>query len=347
MKKCIGCGITLQDSSSNVIGYVKDINQQYCQRCFRLTHYGDINNYNIQQITNEEIFNIYQKYKNSLFVLIVDILDVFSLENDNFLENFKNYKTYLVFNKIDILPDNNYQKISKHFYNLVKSLHLNYPNIVGMSMFTKYDDNLKKDLFDALNNFINDDKQLIFLGRANAGKSTIINRLLENTDLTTSIYPGTTLNEVKINIDDYTIIDTPGLIDKDNALTHLSLQDYKKYNLNKQIKPKTFQFNSNQSYFYDGLLYFDIYTDKNASITFYMNNDIDIHRSKLEKSIEYYEKHYLNSHNYYPLTKDTYYVDKYLTFVFKGLGLVKINGDCRAVVHFMKDTIIYTWKENI
>ena len=342
MKKCIGCGSILQNEDSNKLGYTPNLNQDYCQRCFRLTHYGDIKNYDKYAITNNEIIDIYDKYKDYLFILIIDVLDVFALENDDLLNYFRKYKTYLLFNKIDLLPDNNYEKITNHFLKLTKNLNKKYPNIVGMNMLSKYDDDLKDHLFDAIN-YLNI-KNIVFAGRANAGKSTIINKLLQSNNLTTSIYPGTTLNENIIEIDDYKIVDTPGLIDESNCLTHLSLNDYKKFNLNKQIKPKTFQLNSNQVYFYDGILYFEIKTDSNCSITFYMNNNIEIHRSKLENSDNYYQKHYGNK---YKLDTKKYSIDNYLTFVFKGLGIVKINGQCDIEIKYIKDSKIYTWKENI
>ena len=36
MSKCKGCGIDLQDKDKQAVGYVIDLNQDYCQRCFRL-----------------------------------------------------------------------------------------------------------------------------------------------------------------------------------------------------------------------------------------------------------------------------------------------------------------------
>ena len=42
MKKCIGCGVELQMEDIKKPGYIKDINQDYCQRCFRMTHYNDL-----------------------------------------------------------------------------------------------------------------------------------------------------------------------------------------------------------------------------------------------------------------------------------------------------------------
>ena len=41
MNKCSGCGVLLQDKNSDELGFVKDLNQDLCERCFRIKHYND------------------------------------------------------------------------------------------------------------------------------------------------------------------------------------------------------------------------------------------------------------------------------------------------------------------
>ena len=40
-KYCLGCGVLLQDKDEKKEGYVSDISQNYCKRCFRMTHYHE------------------------------------------------------------------------------------------------------------------------------------------------------------------------------------------------------------------------------------------------------------------------------------------------------------------
>lgn len=54
-----------------------------------------------------------------------------------------------------------------------------------------------KRLEEAIEHYAKD-KHVIFMGVANSGKSTLINKLLASTDLTTSRNPGTTLDLVTI-----------------------------------------------------------------------------------------------------------------------------------------------------
>ena len=57
----------------------------------------------------------------------------------------------------------------------------------------------------------------------NSGKSTLINKLIKNytdkqLEVTTSLYPSTTLNKIEINLDNLKIIDTPGLLNEGSIL---------------------------------------------------------------------------------------------------------------------------------
>ena len=53
-KKCVGCGIELQNTDKDLQGYTpKSIDSKedmYCQRCFQLKHYGK---YSTNKMTRE------------------------------------------------------------------------------------------------------------------------------------------------------------------------------------------------------------------------------------------------------------------------------------------------------
>ena len=42
MARCKGCGALLQSTDKNAAGYTPKEGSEYCQRCFRLSHYGDL-----------------------------------------------------------------------------------------------------------------------------------------------------------------------------------------------------------------------------------------------------------------------------------------------------------------
>ena len=59
-KKCLGCGVILQDNNELIEGYVSDLSNDYCRRCFRMKNYGD---YEVVLKSNEEYIDILKKIK--------------------------------------------------------------------------------------------------------------------------------------------------------------------------------------------------------------------------------------------------------------------------------------------
>ena len=348
MKKCKGCGIELQDLDINKVGYINNLKQDYCKRCFRLIHYGDNSRLYSDSISNEKIFEIYRKYADDIFVIIIDIFDLFVSQLDNFFDIFKDYRKIVIVNKIDLLPLNiSEYKLNRNVDNILYRLNKKYANIEQF-ILTHYKDSHFNDLFF---NTINEykDNRFIFAGRTNAGKSTIINKLLNSNDLTVSSYPSTTLNDVEIKFDKYAFIDTPGLIDLDNYSSHVDETVYRKLLINKTIRPVVFQIKDAQSYIYDGIFRIDINKLNNrANITFYVNNDIKIHRTKIINAHDYIEKHCREF-----IVSDPKYISSTLTntdrqtYMIKGIGMFKIVGDVDAKIYLSKDVPIYRIKENI
>ena len=40
-KCCKGCGVLLQSENPSKIGYVENLDQKYCRRCFRMRNYHE------------------------------------------------------------------------------------------------------------------------------------------------------------------------------------------------------------------------------------------------------------------------------------------------------------------
>lgn len=341
MKKCKGCGIELQSTNKEGLGYVFDLEQDYCQRCFRLSHYGDIENLRSNYVSNDNVLRMYSKYANAIFVVIIDVLDALCLKDDDLLEIYKNYNTILVINKSDILPENmNDYKIDKIFSSILFDLNKKYRNIKGAIISNKFENKFNENLFTLLNEL--NTKTVVFAGRANAGKSTLINKLINENSLTTSMYPGTTLEEVIINYKDYAFIDTPGLVDNNNYATYLNAEKYKLSKIDKTIKPQIFQLNEPQSYFYDGLLRVDIIPHNNASVAFYINNNNKIHRTKYENGDDYYQRHYPEFIlRVKPLGITEQSIEDSKTYIIKGLGMFKISGKCFVYIHSLANLKLY------
>ena len=74
MTKCIGCGIKLQNTNKNKLGYVEDLSKNICTRCFRLTNYGEYQKVSLNNNDYNKIINNIEE--NSLVVYTTDILSL-------------------------------------------------------------------------------------------------------------------------------------------------------------------------------------------------------------------------------------------------------------------------------
>ncbi len=342
MKKCKGCGEILQFVDKNSPGYAPSEDFDYCQRCFRLTHYGDTSKVNKEDTKNEDILNAYKQISDALFVVIVDPFDALFLAEDNLLSCFKGKDILLIINKIDLLPRNiTEEKINKIYTEAIKKC-----GNVNCLLTYKNDETFNELFFEVLEE--SKYKKVVFAGRANVGKSSLINKLLEDSVLTTSIYPGTTIKVNKINYNGYSFIDTAGLIDNESYLSHLSNNNVKKILPLKTLKRQMFQLYENQSYVLNGLLRVDIKPIKNATIEFMINNNLDIHRTKLENADRYFERNCVNDKlKLLPLKSHEFDIDKFNTFYLKGLGIFKIKGKCKVNIHVNDNIKVYVSEVNL
>ena len=200
MNKCIGCGIKLQNTFKEKIGYTKDLENKYCERCFKTIHYNEE-----RKIDNIDNIKIIDKI-NKLGLSTIFITDLISI-NEKLINVFKsiNNKKMLVINKCDIIPDN--LKL-EHIEENIKRVFNIDSEICFISAKKEY--NLNKIV-----NFIESEKNIIMCGETSSGKSTLINNLI-GSNLTTSKYSNTTLDFIKLKYLDYVIYDSPGFIINDN-----------------------------------------------------------------------------------------------------------------------------------
>lgn len=342
MKKCKGCGEILQFEDKNLPGYAPSEDFDYCQRCFRLTHYGDTSKVNKEDTKNEDILKAYKEINDALFVVICDPFDALFLSEDNLLSNFEGKDILLIINKIDLLPKNiTEEKINKIYLESLKKC-----KNVNCLITYKNDETFNDLFFEVLEELKH--KKIVFAGRTNVGKSSLINKLLEDNVLTTSIYPGTTIKVNRINYKGYSFIDTAGLIDSESFLSHLSNNNVKKILPLKTLKRQMFQLYENQSYILNGLLRVDIKPVKNASIEFMINNNLEIHRTKLENADRYFDRNCNDDKlKLLPLKSHEYKVDKFNTFYLKGLGIFKIKGKCDVDIKVNDDIKVYISEVNL
>ena len=72
---------------------------------------------------------------------------------------------------------------------------------------------------------------------------------------------------------------------------YLSAKNLKYISPKKEIKPKTYQLNPNQTLFLGGLGRFDFVAGDKQGFTAYFDNELKLHRTKLQGASEFYDKH--------------------------------------------------------
>lgn len=344
---CAGCGVKLQTEDQDKLGYVP---QQalsrtpiICQRCFRIKNYNEVSGTTL----NQDDFLKLLSHVGSTKSLVVNIVDIFDFEGSliSGLSRFVgDNPVVLVVNKIDLLPKvTNFNKIVNWVRKQAKEFGLKVVEVVLCSA----KQNLGFDrVIQALDEF-RDGRDIYVVGATNVGKSTLINRLIRDysdldAELTTSHYPGTTLDLVKIPMDDGTsIIDTPGIVYPHRLTELVSRKDLGKLMPDRPLKPLVFQLNEHQSIFFGSYVRFDFVQGVRQSFTFYVSNALPAHRTKLERADELYEEHKgvmlappsLEALEQLPkLAKHPVRIPKGKIYdvSISGLGWIKVNSDAGA-----------------
>lgn len=297
---CQGCGGQIQSEDPNKTGFVPrstlekhELDNILCKRCFRLKHYNETQEV---EITDNDFLQMVSSIRNKEG-LIIHIIDVFDIEGSLISSLHRivgNNPIVLVVNKTDLLPKStNLVQLKQWIQATIKEHGL---SVIDVFLISSIKGHGVEDLLSHIER-LRDGKDVYVVGTTNAGKSTFINRIIKqatglNEVITTSYFPGTTLGFIEIPLDDQSLlIDTPGIVNRKQMSHYLNEADLKAVTPKKEIKPRVYQLNSEQTLFIGGLARIDFVKGERQSFICYFANDLTIHRTKLSNADDLYDKH--------------------------------------------------------
>lgn len=355
MIQCVGCGAIIQTTEVDEAGYLPESairkglekGTLYCQRCFRLRHYNELKDLNI----SDDIFlnRLSEIAEDKAFV--VSIIDIFDVEGSliHGLPRFIGNQPFIVFvNKVDLLPKSTNLKCVERWIRRILKENGLFPNDVILGSASK------NHTLATLRTVIEKEskhRNVYIVGVTNVGKSTLINNLIayyggEKEVITTSNHPGTTLDMIRVPVNEqYAIIDTPGIIHRTQLGLHLNREELKMVLPNKLMKPTTFQLNPNQTIFIGGIARVDFNKGERTSFTFYVSNDMYLHRTKTENADGFYQAHIgellqppfkENVDSFGTLSPRTIQLKAVQDIAISGLGWFTVNQDVEIVLWIPK-----------
>jgi 30S ribosome assembly GTPase len=316
---CIGCGLALQNKDETLPGYVVRLEQSYCQRCFRLRHYGETKLIQKDAIASELVFEEVRKI-DGLIVMVSDIMDLETGIFGSINRHLPQREMILVLTKTDLLPITvGTQKIERSLKRKLKEENLFFKEVLLVGQHGKKG---KDELIQALKEASS--KQFIFVGYANTGKSTLINALLERDHVTISPYPNTTLRVQKIDTPFGIVIDTPGIQIGQGFVQEIPFACLEAYLWKKRIRVTHVQLKGEQAFILPYVGIVSLKVIETASVSYYFATPDLIHRTPVKKLSSYRDHHdiglkHTQIHALYPLSEA-------FDVVFKQIGWFSFRG---------------------
>ena len=179
------------------------------------------------------------------------------------------------------------------------------------------------------------------------------NTSIKNDVISTSMIPGTTLNQIRISFfdDGKYLIDTPGLINEADILNQLLPISYNKILPSIEMKPITYQISNGNAIMLAGLAALEFECDEHISVIVYTSNNLYIHRCKSEKVVDLFNNQlgvlltppdYTEKDN---IKYDTKIIEldgiKKKDIWFSGFGFVSVKGKTKVKITYPNKTEVF------
>lgn len=291
--KCHGCGVQLQSTDPNQMGYIPENallerSEPLCQRCYRIKHYSD-------NITPEVVHYSLSDLKTissecDMTFVVVDLLDIAGTWSQQMRKAVKS-ELFIILNKFDLIPK-----------------HISAKQIVDW-FAQEYGVDVKKiQPVSSVNNFgiktltekINQTQKCCFTGATNAGKSTLINKIISKEGLsesTASPFSGTTLGRVKRTLKSGTImIDTPGIEVQQRMMQFIKPEERHLIFKTDRLTRKTYKPDPGKTIFFGGMCRIDILQTAREGyqpiFQMFSGHNIVYHQTNTKKAAELHKRQF-------------------------------------------------------
>ena len=257
-KCCKGCGVLLQSENPSKIGYVENLDQKYCRRCFRMRNYHEFQKVTIPKGQESMLEKVNQSTGFAFF--FCDFLNLYP-DNIKCYHQIKIPKLFCV-TKSDSIPESIYYENIRRW--LQKTHHITEEILfISVKNVHKLKEKISRLPY----------QKIFFLGPTNAGKSSLVKALTNQSEITVSEMPNTTLNFIKVPYLEKQIYDTVGFADM------YTLEDptlIKKTILKKQIKPLILPVNESCNLLIEDFL--RLAFDRKVQVTFFKSDLLKVQK---------------------------------------------------------------------
>lgn len=336
-KKCLGCGAVLQNSHADQAGYVKNLEQNYCQSCFRLRHYRDFKRVQAE-VNDSDTLAFIESFNGHIF-WVCDILRLSQSLHSGLIRSLRGKRVVLLLNKMDLLPKSiSLSKLKQKVILILKDERLELEDILFVS--AKEGASLKQ-----LESYLEDDI-CAFVGNVNAGKSSLLNRLFANEELSISPVPSTTAQVIELKTAYGKVYDTPGLRSDTKIFKKLNDDMIVRLAPQKRLKAQVFQIYEPQSFVLGNLAAITVYPKKDASVVSYIPVELKrISPKRIEANLKL-------DHEF--MLQDPHYKKKIISLNQKDcdlelfdIGFISISGMIDRIELILDESIDYALRRRL
>ncbi len=138
-----------------------------------------------------------------------------------------------------------------------------------------------------------------------------------------------------------------------STLINATAKNLKYVSPKKEIKPKTYQLNPEQTLFLGGLGRFDFISGEKQGFTAFFDNELKLHRTKLEGASAFYDKHLgtlltppnsKEKDDFPKLIEHVFTIKDKTDLVISGLGWIRVTGTAKVAVWAPEGVVVVTRK---